>query len=381
MKSPDELRAVLRRQWESASHREARLLDASQAWPVVMSIGRPPAAMVATDLDQVKRHVEAWRQVRVGEVIWEPISYRATTTPVDIPTQWKLRKPSEWPDACADATMRQEFDALAVLVEQTDPIFHSLLVRRRSLWRGLPRAAVVQAARVGLKLTPGYAQGRPLRTLAIDGIDTKFFERHEGLLTTLLDVRFDGEVSRQGLVTFLGALAEGEHWLLVVDLDGTLLPFQQQQVRASELREVVLPGSRLLIVENQRCQYQLPPLSDAVAVLGAGFDLGWAEAYRGKDKPIAYWGDLDTWGLALLATARQAVDRLQPLMMSSEVYDKFKQYAVVEPVAADRRPPVGLTASEQILYQRLLSEPCGRLEQEFLPAEFVAASVQDWANR
>ena len=90
---------------------------------------------MSSELDVIKRHIDAWRRVKIGEVVWESVPYRATQAPVDIPTQWKLNKPSEWLEACADGTMRQEFATLATLVEQTDPIFHSLLVRRRSLWR------------------------------------------------------------------------------------------------------------------------------------------------------------------------------------------------------------------------------------------------------
>ena len=96
-----------------------------------------------------------------------------------------------------------------------------------------------------------------MRTLSLEGVDTKFFERNARLVTTLLDARYDGEVSQIGLETFLGAVTEGDHWLLVMDLDGTLLPFQKQRVRSSELRDIALPGERLLIVENECCQHQI----------------------------------------------------------------------------------------------------------------------------
>ena len=68
--------------------------------------------------------------------------------------------------------------------------------------------------------------------LSIEGIDTKFFERNAQLVTALLDVRFDGEVSKIGLASFLGAFTESDHWLLLLDLDGSLLPFKQMRVRA-----------------------------------------------------------------------------------------------------------------------------------------------------
>ena len=135
MKSPIELKQLLRRHWDSAAKREARLLGGADAWPIALSIGRPKPRSIANDLDSVRRHVEAWRNVKIGEVIWEPITYRATAEPVDIPVQWKVRQPTEWLTACGDQLMRDEFGWMASIVEQADKTFHSLLIRRRSLWR------------------------------------------------------------------------------------------------------------------------------------------------------------------------------------------------------------------------------------------------------
>lgn len=380
MKSPAEIRVMLQRQWEDAARRETRLLRGKEAWPLLVSIGRPSAKRLSADLDSVKRHIAAWRQVRVGKVMWESVRYRATSDPVEIPTQWCLQMPSEWLEACCDAAMRQEFDALASFVEQTDSAFHSLLVRKRSLWRGKPTAEVVQAARLALSLEPNCAQGRPLRMLSNQGIDTKFFERNARLVTALLDERFDGEVSRMGLENFLGAFMDGEHWLLLIDLDGSLLPFQKTRVRSSELRDVTLPGKRLLIVENESCQHQLPALSQTIAVLGSGFDLAWLEGDWPSTKQVAYWGDIDTWGLQLLARARKAVRQLHPLLMTSEVYERFADLAVAEPVVAGSEPPADLSPAEQRLYRQLLREPRGRLEQEFLPEELCRTAIQNWAG-
>jgi hypothetical protein len=93
---------------------------------------------------------------------------------------------------------------------------------------------------------------------------------------------------------FLGALSEGDHWLLVAPLGPELLPFSQQRVRASELRGMALPGSHVIIVENEQCLHQLPPVADTVAVLGAGLNLEWMQSEGLGTKRIGYWGDLDT---------------------------------------------------------------------------------------
>lgn len=380
MKSPAELRIVLRRQWENPALREARLLGAECAWPLVLTIGRPSAHRIRTDLDCVKQHVDAWRNVNVGDVLWEDVPYRAVDTHVRIPVGWRLNKPSEWIDACGGDAMKQEIEAMAMLVEQTAPIFHTLLIRRRSLWREKPLEEVIRAARLAMTLEPGIASGRPLRMLSVEGNDTKFFERYEGLITALLNQRFDGEVSKIGLEAFLGALADGDHWLLVIDLDGSLLPFRKQRVRSSELRAAALPGNQLLIIENENCQHHLPMVPDTIAALGAGFDLNWTSDFRTSGKRIAYWGDIDTWGLLYLARARQWIGRVDALMMTDEVYRQFAAAAVREPVIASTEPPDGLDQAEQSLYRLLLDTPLGRLEQEFIPDEFVRNIILNWAE-
>lgn len=378
MKSPAEAKAVLKRQWQSPALRELRLLGGPSHWPIRLPIGRPQPRTINRSLDEVKRHVEAWREVRIGQVLWEQVSYRSTSTPVDIPVTWLLTKPSDWVEAAADPSMRYEFQTLASLVERTANDFHPLLIRRRSLWSKTPLNEVVQATTLALSLTPGCAQGQSLRQLSIAGIDTKFFERHSQLIKALLDVRFDGEASRVGLEDFLGARRDGDHWLLLVDLDGSLLPFRKLRVRSSELKGAPLPGDRLLIIENESCQHHLPSAKGVLAVLGTGFDLTWTDAAWTGQKKVAYWGDLDTWGLRFLAMTRLAIPHLVPLLMNESVFDTFSHLAVREPVAAGTAPPQGLTDAESRLYLRLLHESRGRLEQEFLPSAEVRRAILDW---
>lgn len=378
MKSPSDLRRILRKQWEDANHRERRLLGYQESWPIVLSIGSPSPDLLTSQLSRVKQHIEAWRSVDTGIVLWESKRYRATGEEVRVPVRWKISKPSVWVDACGDAAMRNEFQSLARLIENSDPLFHSLLIRRRALWREKPIDEVITAGKLAMRLGPGDADGRPLRLLSLEGIDTKFFERHGGLLRSLLDARFDGEPSRLGLETFLGAPDEGDHWLLVVDLDGGLLPFDRQRVCARELRDCPLPGRNVIVIENETCSHLLPAADDTLAILGAGFDLSWLTNVSLIKKRIAYWGDIDTWGLSFLAQARSMLPEIRALMMTSEVFDQHHASAVNEPVSAAPTPPPELQPAEAALYERLLAEPHGRLEQEFLETDVVHQSVRSW---
>ncbi|MFO0903673.1 MAG: DUF3322 domain-containing protein [Pirellulales bacterium] len=380
MKSPADLRYVLRRQWESPAHREARLLGLDGAWPIVLSIGKPSSRLLRSDLDGVRQHVEAWRRMKLGDVHWEDVRYRDAAGEVRIPVQWTLRRPSEWVEAIADPQVRREFESLGELARDSPAMFHSSFIRKRSLWANKPLPEVRQAAKLAAALTPGCAQGRPLRSLSLEGIDTKFFERNAGLVSALLDVRFDGEVSRLGLERFLDALCDTDHWLLVVDLDGRLLPFEKLRLRSGELRERPLPTEKLLIVENESCQHLLPRVPGVIAVLGAGLDLHWTTAPWLATRQVGYWGDIDTWGLQCLSTARAALGRIESLLMSEDIFDAHRQHAVPEPVVAGMDVPSNLHESEAQLYRRLLRESHGRLEQEFLPASLVHHHLERWSR-
>ena len=380
MKSPTELAQRLARQWHQADTRECRLLDGT-GWPLRLTIGKPAGRRMIEDFAQVRRHVERWRQVPTGRVTWEQIAYRGTAEPVELPVTWELRTPSEWVAATGDAAIQQEYRGLARLVDSTNPLFQRLLVRRRHLHADRPEAEVIRAAELALALQPGCAGGVPLRSLSVAGIDSKFFERNRRLMIALLDVRFDGTVSELGLETFLGAADESDHWLLLADLDGDLLPFSQLRVRDKELAHAPVPGGRILVVENERCLHQLPAQKGTVAILGAGLNLAWLAAPWLAQRKLAYWGDIDTWGLTMLARARLLRPGLTPLLMEAHLFKHHcAKHAVPEPTPAGATPPEGLTKCEAALYHHLLEQERGRLEQEFLPRQTVVKAVTDWAG-
>ena len=378
MKSPEIIAAQLTRQWHSADRREHFLLD-PQAWPRQVTIGSPSASVFTQQTAVVREHIARWRAVTVGEVQWHGVTFRSAAEPVSLPQHWLLRSPVEWVQASADAQVQLEFQRLRYLLERIDARFHSLLVRKRALWRDRNDDEVIQAATLALALEPGIAAGRPLRALALAGIDSKFMERHRSLVTALLDIRFDEQASQLGLSSFLDAADEGEHWLLVAPLSPGLLPFTQQRVRAREVRDTPLPANRILLIENDRCLHLLPTLPDTIAVLGAGLDLAWLCADWLRERNLAYWGDMDTWGLRMLAHARVLQPHLTPLLMDQSLFERLAgTLAVPEPINAGAVPP-GLNDHEQTFYRHLLAQAKGRIEQEFLPERAVTDALLRWA--
>jgi len=381
MKSPDELASRLARQWQNADLREQRLLR-PESWPLTLSIGKPTGTVVRDQVGQVRKHLQQWREVTIGQVQWQPVRFQSTSEAINIPTHWMLESPSQWVQATGSSEIKREYGTLNRLASALDPRFHSLIVRRRSLVMDKPERDVILSGKVALQLQPGCADGKPLRALSVAGTDSKFFERNRQLVTLMLDILFDGQASEAGLETFLGAEDEGHHWLLIADLDGSLLPFSQMRVRAYELQRTPLPGQRLILVENERSLHQLPSAPDTIAVLGSGLNLSWLQASWLANKAVAYWGDLDTWGLTMLGRAREHLPQLTPLLMDRTTFERFAdESAVEEPQAASVVVPPGLTESEAGLYHLLRRSDRGRLEQEFLPVNMVHRAVVNWTAR
>lgn len=377
MKTPADIAGRLAKQWQQPFWRVERLLSAD-SWPLVLTIGKPTGRQFAEQTGLVQAHVQRWRQVTVGTVDFQPLNFRAAAEPVPMPVQWVLHQPSEWAAATDDTQVQQEFAALETLVAGVNQRYRELFVRERALWRNKAIDELIDAARLADLLQPGIAEGRPLRLLKGFGVDTKFIVRHSVLLTRLLDERYDGMVSQQGLSGFLDAPDDKDHWLLVVPLAQGLLPFQRLRITARELSEAGLPGSRVVVVENEQCEHLLPSMPDTVAILGAGLDVHWLAGGALQHKMVAYWGDMDTWGLVMLARARQSLPSITPLMMSEAHFKAFcHDCAVPEPVPAEL-PAVGLNEREAAFFHFLKAQPQGRLEQEYLPVEAVQSELLGW---
>ena len=141
----------------------------------------------------------------------------------------------------------------------------------------------------------------------------------------------------------------------------------------------MLPGSRVLVIENEHCFHLLPTLPATVAILGAGLDLQWLGSRVFDGKAVAYWGDLDTWGLLMLSRARQYRANLTPLLMEQSLFDSNAEAsAVAEPVIAQNEPPASLSEDEQKFYMHLLDQKKGRLEQEYLPQTEIHKALLGW---
>lgn len=229
---------------------------------------------------------------------------------------------------------------------------------------------------------PGlYARELPIE------VDTKFIERHEGILQNLLDFllpdaakniadRFEerfGLRYDEPLIRFR---------LLHPELKRRLnLPVDDAAVPLSQFRSLAWKGLSVLITENKmRTTFlTLPPAQNALGIWGGG---GAAELLTSvlwfADCRLLYWGDVDVHGFHILSRLRRAFPGLASVMMDEKTLDTFSRF-IVTANEASYESVSHLTIEEQRAYQRVRTKKL-LLEQEKIPYSYAAQLLSSLLN-
>ncbi|MGH2508913.1 MAG: Wadjet anti-phage system protein JetD domain-containing protein [Ktedonobacteraceae bacterium] len=277
-----------------------------------------------------------------------------------------------------------EFDAfqqdIALLRQLVPPLaswaerFPKKLIEQHGAWSGL-----LVACRYFL------AHPRPglyIRELPIN-VHTKFVEQHLGILRDLLDYVLPAEAITQNSPSFQQryGLREEETLIHVRFLGEQLrtryaLPLNEICVPCSQLAKLDFSGQICVLTENKMTFLTLPPLPNAIALFGGGFQVGslvavpWLRAC-----PILYWGDLDAQGFQILSQLRSIFPHTISLMMDETTFAAFIEFRVLGTPCRVRQLP-HLTTEEHALFLRLAQEE-SRLEQERISHAYALQQVQN----
>jgi hypothetical protein len=192
-----------------------------------------------------------------------------------------------------------------------------------------------------------YARpGRYLRQVDVPGADTKFIERHRGILTDLLDLqlapdRIDAAVPRAdfagryrfrrkpGYVRFryLGSGRAGG--------PGDPGAFTEITVRAGELAAAPPGISAVYVVENEITYLAFPPVAGAIVIFGGGYAVSALESLAWlADRELVYWGDIDTHGFSILGRLRRRFPHARSMLMDRATLLAHRSQWVTEPSQA-----------------------------------------------
>jgi len=384
---PEDVYKLIRsREWEKHKNFQQRL-SGERKFPVTISFKVPTEQQILTNMAHFQNFVSAWQQFAMPElVIWESRNYRSLkkqTIPrkLVIPCMQNLLEYLGTDAVLKSHCWEQRMEPLLVFNKDLYPV----LIKHLRTLGTLSLCDVDLLVNLLPQLYKGMGTGQYLRALPLTGVDTKFIESFMPLIADSLDVMHQGKITQaKGLLTWLGCMENPSGWLTVrplcPDVQAQMGGFSILQLSVTELRTKALPARNILVVENLQSGLGLTQLENTIAVFGGGRNVGWMNAEWLKGKNLGYWGDIDTWGLAILSDARALAPGLVPLMMDEGTLDQFKD-RMVEEVEKYPSTPDHLGKAEMNLFNNLknnIFDNKGRLEQERLSVDYCNRHLEKW---
>ncbi|MHA6524042.1 Wadjet anti-phage system protein JetD domain-containing protein [Tessaracoccus sp. G1721] len=372
MRTVDDLAAWAARQWRA--NWPGWLADPDQpapSWPL-----HPPASReIAADPDGVAREVGRWV---------------AAEAEAGVEVQWVERRSGAFGTQRLPARVTVEPAAMALLAGEGHTWARAVQAAGmlRRAWPDLDLGAPVRSAatRLGklgeedvtrLLAVLGWLEAHPdsglwERELPVTGVDSKWLERHRGLVDAL----------HAGIVGGAAGLRRHGPVFHVRYLDPTLAEGPREfAVGISAVAALPVAAGRVLLVENLTSLLALPELRGTVAVHGMGFaapSLAQVPWIRGAEE-VWYWGDVDTYGLLILGQVRAALPTVRSILMDPATLQEHRQWAGPEP--SPFRGEIGFLTADEHRTLSALREGDLRLEQERIPRAHAHAALRASALR
>jgi hypothetical protein len=363
---PAEVRAWLGKKWRSGSLLAA-FAEGNDWEPLGVPLRGPAVGEIGGRLAEVQAWAAEWALAARGplRVEYKKVGGRHVGTNLIPCRAWIDGYDQAWELLGVRAEVRR-FRSLADVTAGSCPQLVPWLTRR-------PMQLLKLAGRWDKLLATvrwideRQSPGMYLRQVDVPGVDTKFIEQHRGVLTELLDRqlapnRIDPDASdfaarygfrrKPGYVRFRS--------------DG-LSGFTELSVRTDEFATPPPGTRRAYVIENEITYLAFPLPAAAIVIFGGGYavdvlePLGWL-----TDLELAYWGDIDTHGFAILNRLRRRFGHARSMLMDRATLLAHRCQWVTEPHPTAAILDL-LDADEAEFYRDLVDGILGRsvrLEQE-----------------
>ena len=392
MKTPADVRALATKRFQRArlnSLREALGCAVTTTWPWVVPLGRPTERDVLTNAQLVLAWRDAWVDAKASgdfEVETDVIAWRAIgtqTVPVRVlfvNTKAIAKVAGLLPLWTQVVTRAKRFVALWPGIEEA-------MVREWAMLADWSDDAVLALERVLTWFVDHPKSGLYLRQLPIEGVDTKWFtEPRKKVVQRLLVAIREAKESVPLMAESSEALDPDTTFETVCGLKplpklirGRLLDEVDQKVfyglsdlslPLDEWAQLPLYPEIVFISENLQTglAFEAHPKSVVFFGLGAGVTqlaaIPWVRTAR-----IIYWGDVDTYGLEILAHLRSVLPQTESVMMNRQTLEAFRGLAVAENRQASGAHVEHLRENEREVFDALKVGDLARLrlEQERIP--------------
>lgn len=392
MKTPADVRALATKRFQRErlnALREALGCAVTTTWPWVVPLGRPTERDVLTDARSVLAWRDAWVDAKVlgdFEVETDIIAWRAIgtqTVPVRVlfvNTKAIAKVAGLLPLWTQVVTRAKRFVALWPGIEEA-------MVREWAMLADWSDDAVLALERVFTWFVDHPKSGLYLRQLPIEGVDTKWFtEPRKKVVQRLLVAIREAKESVPLMAESSEALDPDTTFETVCGLKplpklirGRLLDEVDQKLfyglsdlslPLDEWAQLPLYPEIVFISENLQTglAFEAHPKSVVFFGLGAGVTqlaaIPWVRTAR-----IIYWGDVDTYGLEILAHLRSVLPQTESVMMNRQTLEAFRGLAVAENRQASGAHVEHLRENEREVFDALKVGDLARLrlEQERIP--------------
>jgi hypothetical protein len=380
---PDDLRRQVLRLWESGRLLVAPLRGEA-LFPLRLKLRGPSARELSDEFDRVRVWISQWEGGTGYELEWSEINHRVLG---------RNRIPAAACVVCEEDAMRligksrdaAQFRQIAAETAARAPGLMEWLGQRplTALEQG---AAWTRVLDVVTWFRDHPRSGLYLRQIDIPGVDTKFIEERKPLLTELLDLTLPPDAidaAAPGWRSFERryALRSKPNSIRFRMLDPRLAicGLTDLSVPAQEFARLEIRPARVFITENEINGLAFPDVPGAVVIFGLGYGLDrLSEIDWLRDRPMHYWGDIDTHGFAMLDRVRAIFPGVESLLMDRQTLDEHSHLWVRE-----SSPCVGelsrLRGPEPTLYDDLRFNRLGervRLEQERIGFRWVERAIK-----
>jgi len=378
---PADVRAAVRKKWDSGAL--LTRFASGQGWePFGVPIHGPTASQIGERLAEVRRWAAEWAQAANGplRVEYKQIGGRKFGTN-SLPCR-------AWLDGYADAWALLNVGADVRRLNKLIEAAHgSLLIP----WLIAHPMRALRLADDWDKLLATVrwieqcqVPSMYLRQVDVPGVDTKFIERHKGVLAELLDAQLDPSrvlVGARDFAVRYGFLRKPAYVRFRVA--GRFRGFSELFVRTDEFTAAPDGVTRAYVMENEITYLAFPVPEAAMAILGGGYavsvlaPLGWLTSLD-----VVYWGDIDTHGFAILDRLRSHVPHARSMLMDRATLLAHRDHWSAEPVPATA-PLDRLDHDEAALFADLISNTYGssvRLEQERIRFSAVESALASHLN-
>jgi hypothetical protein len=373
---PVDVHAAIRKKWDSGAL--LARYAAGQDWePLSVAIRGPSAREIGERLAEVRRWAAEWATAARGtlRVEYKQVGGRHFGVNAVPGRAWL----DGYDDAWTLLGVQPEVHRLSELIETARGT-------RLVPWlTGHPmRALRLAEAWDRLLATVRWIQqhqapGMYLRQVDVPGVDTKFIERHKGVLAELLDVQLDPSRVNGAAPDFAGRYGFLRRPGYVrFRVPGGFRGFSELSARIDELTAAPDGITRAYVIENEITYLAFPAPAAAMVIFGGGYavpvlePLGWL-----ADLDVVYWGDIDTHGFAILDRLRRHLPHARSMLMDRGTLLGHRDHWATEPsptaVTLDLLAP-----AESALYADLTSNTYGRwvrLEQERVSFSAVEKAV------